>query len=74
MNSSHAPCMSPERSSTSYQGRSTQDPFPSHGHCPPVTRRPCNEGESHVRGTLLSRILEMNSGRGINMMQIVGEL
>jgi hypothetical protein len=27
-----------------------------------------------MRGTLLSMILEKNSGKGINMMQIVGEL
>jgi hypothetical protein len=73
-NFSCAPCMSPVRSSTSYQGRSAQDPFPSDGHCTPVMKRPCSEGESRVRGTLLSRILETDSGRGINMMQIVGEL
>jgi hypothetical protein len=29
---------------------------------------------SHVRGTLSSRILETNNGRGISVMQIVGEL
>jgi hypothetical protein len=29
--------------------------FHSHGHCAPITRRPCSEGESHVRGTLSSR-------------------
>jgi hypothetical protein len=34
----------------------------------PFIGRPCSEGESHVRGTLLSRILESDSGRGINMM------
>jgi hypothetical protein len=40
-NSSHAPCMSPVRSSISYQGRSAQDSFPSHGHWTRIKRRPC---------------------------------
>jgi hypothetical protein len=37
----------------------------------PMMRQPYSEGESCVRGTLSSMILETNSGRGINMMQIV---
>jgi hypothetical protein len=73
-NSLYTPCMSPVRSLTSYQGRSTQDPFPSQGHSTPVTRWPCSERESHVGGALSSRIWETNSRRGINMKQIVGEL
>jgi hypothetical protein len=70
-NSSRGPCTLPLRSKTSYQGRSDQDSFPSHGHCTPITRRPCSEGESRVRATLSSTILETNSGRGILYFVIV---
>jgi hypothetical protein len=70
-NSSGAACMSPVRSSTSYQGRNAEDPFPSHGYCAPIMRWPC---QSHVRGILSSVILETGSRRGINMMQTVEEL
>ncbi|XP_033606287.1 uncharacterized protein LOC111861613 isoform X2 [Cryptotermes secundus] len=42
----HSHYMSPVRSLSFYQVRSTEDPFPSHSYCTPIMRWPCSEGTS----------------------------